>query len=29
MYAESTWNEEMEITDTRDGRKQIPSGVDL
>jgi len=29
MYAESTWNEELEITDTLDGKKSIPSGVDL
>ena len=29
VYAESTWNEVMEITDTLDGRKSIPSGVNL
>jgi hypothetical protein len=29
MYRESTWNGELEIIDTLDGRKSVPSGVDL
>jgi hypothetical protein len=29
MRAECAWNEELEITDTLDGRKSVPSGVDL